>query len=178
MIKRLLWFINVKRIGPDLPYTHWLLYSKRMGRWLCKKKFKRFGEGSEVRPHAYIVATDKVSFGNNIVLRPGCMIFAEGTEDIDETVVIEDNVLIGSGVHLYAANHEFSEEHQAILHQGHRRGSKITVCSGAWIGANAIILPGVTIGENAVIGAGSVVTKDVEKASVVAGVPAKPIKKD
>ena len=46
-----------------------------------------------------------------------------------------------------------------------------------WIGYGAIILSGVTIGDGAIIGAGAVVTKDVEPYTVVAGVPAKVIKK-
>ena len=46
-----------------------------------------------------------------------------------------------------------------------------------WIGSHATILPGVTIGDNAVVAAGAVVTKDVEPNMVVAGVPAKVIKK-
>jgi len=46
-----------------------------------------------------------------------------------------------------------------------------------WIGAGAFVGPGVTIGEGAVVGARSVVTKDVEPWTVVAGNPAKFIKK-
>ncbi|MCH9617221.1 MAG: Chloramphenicol acetyltransferase [Chlamydiia bacterium] len=46
-----------------------------------------------------------------------------------------------------------------------------------WIGAEALIMPGVTIGDGAIIGARSIVTKDVEPYTVVAGSPAKPIKK-
>lgn len=45
-----------------------------------------------------------------------------------------------------------------------------------WIGNNVIILQGKTIGDGAIIAAGSVVTKDVEPYSIVAGVPAKKIK--
>jgi acetyltransferase-like isoleucine patch superfamily enzyme len=45
-----------------------------------------------------------------------------------------------------------------------------------WIGARAIISPGVRIGEGAVIGAGSVVTRDVEPYTIVAGNPARFIK--
>lgn len=46
---------------------------------------------------------------------------------------------------------------------------------GAWadVGVNAVILPGVTIGKGAIVGAGAVVTRDVEPFSVVAGVPAR-----
>jgi acetyltransferase-like isoleucine patch superfamily enzyme len=52
----------------------------------------------------------------------------------------------------------------------------VLIKEGAWIGARAIILKGVTVGECAVVGAGSVVTKDVEPYTVVAGNPAKFIK--
>jgi acetyltransferase-like isoleucine patch superfamily enzyme len=48
---------------------------------------------------------------------------------------------------------------------------------GASIGSNATILSGITIGENAMVGAGSVVTKNVEANTVVAGNPAKFIKR-
>ncbi|BDQ02752.1 acyltransferase [Ignavibacterium sp.] len=51
------------------------------------------------------------------------------------------------------------------------------VKNGASIGSSATIMCGVTIGENAIVGAGAVVTKDVPPNTVVAGVPAKVIKK-
>ena len=53
----------------------------------------------------------------------------------------------------------------------------ISIKDDVWIATGAYVLPGVTIGEGAVVGAGSVVTKDVEPWSVVAGNPAKFIKK-
>jgi acetyltransferase-like isoleucine patch superfamily enzyme len=53
----------------------------------------------------------------------------------------------------------------------------VHICRNAWIGAGATILPGVTVGENAGVAAGAVVTKDVPGNRVVAGVPAKIIKR-
>ena len=53
----------------------------------------------------------------------------------------------------------------------------VLIKKNAWIGAKATILPGVTVGENAVVAAGAVVTKDVPANTVVAGMPAKIIKK-
>lgn len=47
----------------------------------------------------------------------------------------------------------------------------------AWIGAGATILPGVTIGENSVVGAASVVTRSVAPDTIVAGNPARPLRK-
>lgn len=53
---------------------------------------------------------------------------------------------------------------------------QVVIGNDVWIGCNCLILSGVKIGDGAVIGAGSVVTKDVDPYSVVAGVPAKVIK--
>lgn len=53
----------------------------------------------------------------------------------------------------------------------------ITVEDDAWIGTGVIIMPNLTIGEGSVIGAGSVVTKNIPAFTIVAGVPARGIKK-
>lgn len=58
-----------------------------------------------------------------------------------------------------------------------RRDKKVVIGNDVWIGHNAIIMGGVTIGDGAVIGSGSVVTKDVAPYTIVAGVPAKFIKR-
>lgn len=52
----------------------------------------------------------------------------------------------------------------------------MNIGNDVWIGRNVIVLPGVSIGNGAVVGAGSVVTKNVEKYSIVAGNPARPIR--
>ena len=54
---------------------------------------------------------------------------------------------------------------------------KIIIEDEVWIGANVTILPGIKVGKCSVIGAGSIVTKDVPEYSIVAGIPAKVIKK-
>ena len=171
MLKRLYWFITCDRLGPDIPLTHFLLFFPRLNRWICKKKFKQFGENSEFRPYAYAVCTSKIYIGNYVTIRPGSMIFANYGEQ--GNVIIEDDVLIGSGVHFYAGNHRYDDPLLPISAQGYCESKEIRVQKGAWIGANSTILLGVTIGRNAVVGAGSVVTKDVEPYSVVGGVPAK-----
>jgi acetyltransferase-like isoleucine patch superfamily enzyme len=54
---------------------------------------------------------------------------------------------------------------------------EVVIDDGCDIGMGAIILPGVHVGKGAIIGAGSVVTKDVEGFTVVAGNPAKLLRK-
>ncbi|MBF6594482.1 MAG: chloramphenicol acetyltransferase [Thermaceae bacterium] len=57
-----------------------------------------------------------------------------------------------------------------------RREHAVNIGHDVWIGHNATVLPGVSVGNGAAIGAGAVVTKDIEPYTVVAGVPAKPLR--
>ncbi len=91
-------------------------------------------------------------------------------------LLIGDNVRIGPHVVIYASNHIFNNPHIPIVEQG-MSCKGITIEDNIWIGAGAIILDGVRIGEGSVIGAGAVVTKDIPPRSIVAGVPARIIKK-
>ncbi|MCT7626112.1 acyltransferase [Aliarcobacter butzleri] len=84
--------------------------------------------------------------------------------------------MLGSGVHIYVANHRFDDTNEPIIFQGHYEAKSVILKKGSWIGANSIILAGVTIGENSVVGAGSIVTKDIPPFTVYAGNPAKLIK--
>jgi phosphonate metabolism protein (transferase hexapeptide repeat family) len=58
-----------------------------------------------------------------------------------------------------------------------RRDHQVIVGNDVWIGHGAVIMPGVTIGHGAVIGSSAVVTKDVDPYTIVAGVPARVIKR-
>ena len=97
---------------------------------------------------------------------------------ICEGVHIEDNVFIGHNVTFIndkyprATNPDGSMQSEADW-----TVVETYIRKGASIGSSSTILCGVTVGENAIVGAGSVVTKDVPPNSVVAGVPAKVIKK-
>lgn len=61
--------------------------------------------------------------------------------------------------------------------QGPMQGQAITIEDDVWLGAGCTVLGGVTIGKGAVVGAGAVVTRDVEPLCVVAGVPARVLRK-
>lgn len=171
LFKRILFWNNADRIGPDIPTTHWKLFFPRKARKFCVEKFKEFDEGAEFRPGAYAVNCCRISIGKRVVIRPNTMLFGSSN------ITIEDGVLIGSGVHVYTANHNFSNPNIPIIDQMHSPGKGVRLKKGCWIGANVIILPGVTIGINSVVGAGSIVTKNVPDRVVVAGNPAKQIKK-
>lgn len=173
MFAKLKFLLTAPRLGPDMPLTHLLLHSKRIAKMLCRKKFSKFGENSEFRAGAYAINTHRIMIGQQVVIRPATMLFASQNGNVASQIIIEDFVLIGSGVHIYVSNHNFSDPSTAIFFQGHDEVKPVQLSYGCWIGANSIILPGVTIGRNAVIGAGSVVTKSVPDYAVAAGNPAK-----
>lgn len=94
---------------------------------------------------------------------------------IQENVEIGNYVMMGPNVSIYTKNHKTSLE-KPMIFQGFEEAKKVIIKDDVWIGSNVIILPGVTIESGAIIGAGSVVTKDVLKNTIVAGSPAKVIK--
>jgi acetyltransferase-like isoleucine patch superfamily enzyme len=168
-------WVGADRLGPDIPATAWRLHFPSTSRRLCERKFRRFGPDADFRWGAYAVACSKISIGERVVIRPGVMLFAYPHGE-DGQIIIEDDVLIGSGVHMYSANHAFSDPARSIIDQGHEPAADVTLRRGAWIGANAILLPGVEIGQGAVVGAGSVVTRSIPAGMIAVGNPARPVR--
>ena len=111
---------------------------------LCGRKFRRFGTGAEFRPGAYAVGCSKIEIGDRVVIRPGTMLFGEidPDENIDVSISIEDEVLMGCGVHIYVNNHRFDRTDEPVYSQGYYPTKTVRIMKGAWIGANAIILNG------------------------------------
>lgn len=175
LIKTIKFWNNADRIGPDMLSTYWNLFFKSRMRKLCAKKFKFFGEDSEVRPRAYIVGCSKIFLGDRVVIRPGTMLHG-ASNNLEESIRIENGAMLGSGCHIYVSNHTFSNPLVPIIDQGHDPSEKVIIREGAWLGANVIVLPGVEIGRNSVVAAGAVVTKSIPDFVVAAGIPAKVIK--
>ncbi|AMK15771.1 sugar O-acetyltransferase [Methanobrevibacter olleyae] len=107
-----------------------------------------------------------IHLGKNVFINAGCKFQDQGG------ITIGDDALIGHNVVMATLNHDENPEKRANL-----IAAPINIGDKVWIGSNATILPGVTIGDGAIIAAGAVVTKDVGENSIVAGVPAKFIRK-
>lgn len=89
-----------------------------------------------------------------------------------EKIEIGENVVISHDVTIMD-----SDAHEGLW-KGYKKTEPIKIGNHVWVGTRVTILKGVTVGDNAVIAAGSVVTKDVPANTIVAGVPAKVIKRD
>ena len=95
-------------------------------------------------------------------------------------IVIGHNVLIASKVFISDHSHGGTDIESLMLPPNSRRvvsKGPVIIEDNVWIGEGVAILPNVTIGRNSIIGANAVVTKDVPANCVVAGNPAKVIKK-
>lgn len=124
------------------------------------------GEQSWIAGHC--IVRDDVTFGAHCTVNPYAAISGK--------VSIGDGVRIATHVSIIGFNHGFDDPILPVYKQENTiRG--ITINDDVWIGANAVILDGVTIGKGAIIAAGAVVSKDVPELTIMAGVPAKPVRK-
>lgn len=126
--------------------------------------FPGMGEGSRVNTPLTVVRAHNVRIGCRVIIMNGCLMMAAGG------IAIDDDAQIAANVQLISNNHDL--DNRMII-----TCKPVHICRRAWIGAGATILPGVTVGENSVVGAGSVVTRDVEPNTIVAGNPARVIRK-
>lgn len=96
---------------------------------------------------------------------------------ICEGVTIEEEVFVGHGVMFINDRYPRATIDGQLQTEADWTVVPTRVERGASIGSGAVILCGVTIGENSLVGAGAVVTKDVSRESIVAGVPARLVTK-
>jgi maltose O-acetyltransferase len=126
------------------------------------------GEGSIVEPPFHCTYGRNTYLGDGVYLNFSCII-------IDNAEVhIGDHAMIGPAVQIYTAAHPLQAEPRL---EGWEVAKPISLDEDVWIGGGAILLPGVRVGRNAVVGAGAVVTRDVPPDTVVAGNPARVIRR-
>lgn len=111
-------------------------------------------------------ADTQLHIGNRVVVNVDAYLSGEGG------LQIGDDVLIGALAMLLSAGHGI-DGGERIIARNPIVGAKISIGTGAWLGAGSIVLPGVSIGDGAVVGAGSVVTRDVPPMAIVTGNPAR-----
>ena len=134
-------------------------------RFLLRLFGARIGEGAHVYPSAKIWAPWNLTMGRNSCL-------ADGVECYDvDRVELGDDAIVSQRAFLCTASHNYAEPEFWLV------TAPIRIEKGAWIAAEAFVGPGVAVHEGAVVAARSVVTESPEPWTVVAGNPARFIKR-
>ncbi|GGD75640.1 acyltransferase [Microbacterium murale] len=114
------------------------------------------------------IGSRTVTIGKGSSLNYG--VFLDGSAQVS----IGRGVSIGMNALVLTGSHELGSPDKRA---GELNSAPVTIEDGAWIGANAVILPGVTVGRGAVVGTGAIVMKDVAEGSVVMGNPARVVRR-
>ena len=138
--------------------------SRTLRLFLIKFKFNYVGDNASFLMGLEFRNPKNISVGSSSVINKNVLLDGRGGK-----LIIGNNVDIAQETNIWTLQHDInSENHQSV-------GDDVIIEDYVWIASRVTILPGVKISKGAVIASGSVVTKDVEKLSVVGGVPAKKI---
>lgn len=127
------------------------------------------GDNVSIHSDVYLFNPEKIAIGDNVSVHPMCYIDATGG------VEIGNDVSIAHGTSILSTTHRYDDKSTPIKDQGFE-SSRTTISNNVWIGSKVTILSGVTINSGSVVAANAVVAKNIEKDTIVGGIPAKLIK--
>lgn len=130
-----------------------------------KLLFARLDGFAFIYPGATLDHSWNIHAGRSLSINTGAFLSARAP------ITFGNGVLVGPNVVIVSSNHRFDDPGLPIGEQGHEL-APITFGDDCWIGANAVVLAGVNVAEGTIVSAGSVVTRDTEPYSIVAGAPA------
>lgn len=149
-------------IGSGTKVADGVLLSMRGGRLTV-------GSDTQLRRGVTLQVTGEVTVGSGVVLSTGLVLHGAERVEIGDLTIIGEYSTIADSTHLRTPPgvpvHHATET------------APVVVGRNCWLGAGVVLAPGVTVGDQAFVGAGAVVTKDVEPGWLVAGVPARPLRR-
>lgn len=138
-------------------------------RFLLRRCGAKIEQGVRICSSAAFIGNGELRIGKDTWIGHGVLISSSSSVTIGEYVDIAPQVYIGTGTH------EIDTKGNHVAGRGLNKD--ISIGNGVWLCTNSIILPGVSIGNKSIVAAGAVVNQSCGDNEVVAGIPAKCIKK-
>jgi putative colanic acid biosynthesis acetyltransferase WcaF len=159
-IVRALWYL----VSLLIFETSWVPFV-RPKCWLLRLFGAKIGRGLVIKPNVRIKYPWRLSTGDHCWIGQGVWI------DNLADVRLGDHVCVSQETYICTGSHDYHKRTFDLI------TLPVELGNGVWLGARTLILGNVSIGPNAVVAAGSIVTKAVAAAAIVAGVPARRIGK-
>jgi len=166
----------------------------RLTRPYWKRRFYSFGENAIVHKPGWIFGARQVAIGSNSVILGGCYLSVEKPAwglpppvlrigdrvgirpycmiSASESIVIEDDVIIGAFSSVIDSDHTFAQGNPNVMHNS-VSPAPIRIGRGTWIAERVAVLRGSSIGRCCIVGANSVVRGDLPDYAIAAGAPAR-----
>lgn len=143
---------------------------------LIKKMFPNAtGKRAFFEPTIRIEYGFNIKFGENFYMNFDCQLLDVAPITIGDNVMFGPRVIVATPMHPLIGEERIIQQYPDGYH-ALEYAKPVNIGNNVWIGANVTVCGGVNIGDNAVIGAGSVVTKDIPRNVLAAGVPCKVIR--
>ena len=144
--------------------------ARRLITWFYRPMFGRLGPRTWICRNVKIANPRNIFIGRSTTINDGAVLQAapDASIEIGDRVSVSYGAIVVTSGRCPEPNGSFGTDHAS---------QSIVIKDDAWIGAGAILLPGVTIGIRTTVAAGAVVTRDAPDGTIVAGVPARVVKK-
>jgi len=153
--------------------------------WTCARPLFAWSPRWCFRWRALLLRLFGAKVGENVHIYPSCIIYLPWMLEVGDRASIGEWALIynlglvrvgadsaiSHGAHICAGSHDYLDPVLPLLRL------PVTIGAGAWVCSQAFVGPGCMVGEGAVVGARAVVVSDIPSWSVVAGNPAKVVKR-
>lgn len=141
-------------------------------RWIRNRAVRGFAPG--VHPTANIERGAEISASNiSVGAHSGIGIRCH----VQGPTTIGADVMMGPECRIYTAGHANKDVTRPMRLQGTEKAQPVVIEDDVWLGARVMVMPGTVIGRGSIVAAGAVVTKDVDPFTVVAGVPARLVRR-
>ncbi len=138
-------------------------FSFPLRRVIAERLFKRCGDFFTAEQNVQFNFGQNIEVGSNVFINRNTFLDSKGGIEIGDYSGLGENVII------------FTHGHSESVHDVRSYG-KVIIGDFVKVYSASMIMPGVTIGDQAIVAAGSLVNKDVPPNTVVAGIPAKPVR--